>query len=106
MRGNASLRINKEGRKVKTSKKKLRWNQYSGTIKDNSPVLIIPFSLEDDISIKIADGIYAPYTSLTNFLVFQKDGKYQYEVVTRIPDMDWVQGEVKEFSGTVIVEDI
>ena len=68
--------------------------------------MIIPFRLEDELFEKMPDGQMIAYSDLTWFVVSKTNNKYEYEIVTRYPDLDWQQGKSNSFTGTIIVEDI
>lgn len=68
---------------------------------------MVPFTLEEDIYIKLDDSLMVPYTDLTELRASKVNGKYEFEVVTEIPDKDCIRGNQDlSFSGWVFVEDI
>lgn len=91
----------------KKIKKKLRWNGNLVAKKGDESVLIVPFSMEEELYSKTPNGLTLPYGYTSRLLVYVKNGKYEYEVVTRFFDKnDLSATDASQFTGMVIVEDI
>ncbi|WP_254561813.1 hypothetical protein [Dyadobacter diqingensis] len=89
-----------------TTKRKLDWSKsYTQTL-GGIKRLIVPFTLEQEIYLKRADSSVVAYSETTWFTVSKKNDKYVYEIVTKIPDRDWLEGKTERYSGQVIVEDV
>ncbi|MDQ6482691.1 hypothetical protein, partial [Dyadobacter sp. LHD-138] len=95
------------GKKEKTKKKKINWNgSYTFNV-DGQDKMIIPYELEEDIYYKNPDSSMASYSANTFFVVSKKGKDYEYELVTRFPDVKWLNRTKRApFSGKVIVEDV
>lgn len=110
---NAELSDNRaeKGRKnksEKTSKRKVRWEEAEERYRnDGSKTLMVPFTLDEDVYIKLDDSLMVPYSDLTELRASKVNGKYEFEVVTEIPDKECIRGNPDlSFSGWVFVEDI
>ncbi|MCE6989634.1 hypothetical protein [Dyadobacter sp. CY323] len=108
---NFKLNSNKWARTTKDKREKtlnrlVRWDQYISVLKDKEQRIVVPFTLEEEIFTNWMDGKVIPYSSLTSLVVSKKNGEYNYEVVTKYPDEDWLKRKSTKFSGQIIVEDI
>lgn len=97
----------KKDKREKSKKKRLNWdNAYTFKI-EGEDKLIVPFALEEDFYYKNPDSTVASFSENTFFVVTKHGKDYDYEVVTRYPDMKWLnRRERGTYSGTVIVEDV
>lgn len=87
--------------------KKIKWNKYYAAKKDGEIKLIIPFELEKEIYRKWDNGVTMPYSSFSRLIVTKKGGSYEYEVVTKQVDLEYINSEkTDEPRGMVTVEDI
>jgi hypothetical protein len=101
-----SIRVEGGNKNVKTTRRKLYWDNVRKISKDNEQKLIVPFVLDEEIYAKFPDSSHVAYSSIATFIVSESKGKYYYEVATYFPDLEWLQNRTKPFSGRIVVEDI
>jgi hypothetical protein len=102
---NSNARTSHDKRE-KTLKRLIKWEQYIPVIKNGEQRIVVPFTLEEEIYTNWMDGRVIPYGSLTSLVVLKANDKYDYEVVTKYPDSDWLLGKSRKFTGQILVEDI
>lgn len=97
----------KNEKKAKTSKKKLFWNEAHIQTINNQQRLVVPFQLDQEIYAQYADGARIPFSQTSYFTAYMKNGQYEYEIITEIPDLDFLlyAKKMADFSGTVLIED-
>ncbi|MDQ1086405.1 hypothetical protein [Siphonobacter sp. SORGH_AS_1065] len=103
----AAGRINRSGKNVKTLDKRIYWKDAYFQKIESEWKMIVPFTLQEEIYYKSANGLNFAYSNISFLTVMKKNGNYIYEIVTKIPDEDYLNWEEgKKFSGTIFVEDI
>jgi hypothetical protein len=99
--------LRKEGKSVKTNKRKLRWDEAYTVATEDGNKLIVPLSLEEEIFIKDVSDSLTSYGTLTFFIVSKHKGKYEFETATYIPDYPEDPDKITpKWSGQIIVESI
>jgi hypothetical protein len=71
-------------------------------------IVTIPFSQKKRIYYLQDDSSAISYDNASHFIVTKENGQYKFEVMTKIPDLKYLQNyqEVIDFSGRLIFEDI
>lgn len=102
---NESFRKGKS-KKEKTIKKRIDWDgSYFRTL-GTKRRLVIPFHLEEEIYVKLADSSKVSYSKASLIVASTHKGKVNFEVVSLLPDTEFLQQKDRKFSGNIIVENL
>ncbi len=94
------------GKSEKTNLRKLQWNQAYFLKTKNEKKLVVPFSLDSEIYMVQKDSTVIPYSKTTWFVVVMRQGRMGFELITKIPDKEFLVNPTQKFTGVIVVENL